>query len=160
MPARPLAEQSQRIVDLLPIVIKNLRIGGLLDNVRPGLSLSQVLALLALERASAGGASMRELAEELGVTVPTTTGLVDRLAREGLVERRPHPTDRRVVLVLPTAEGRDAVRRSAAYLAEVMAAVLSDVDEGERESLVRAVERVRDLSGRIRDEQRRIASSA
>lgn len=103
---------------------------------------------------------MRELAEELGVTVPTTTGLVDRLAREGLVERRPHPTDRRVVLVLPTAEGRDAVRRSAAYLAEVMAAVLSDVDEGERESLVRAVERVRDLSGRIRDEQRRIASSA
>jgi DNA-binding MarR family transcriptional regulator len=160
MPARPLAEQSQRIVDLLPIVIKNLRIGGLLDNVRPGLSLSQVLALLALERASAGGASMRELAEELGVTVPTTTGLVDRLAREGLVERRPHTTDRRVVLVLPTAEGRDAVRRSAAYLAEVMAAVLSDVDEGERESLVRAVERVRDLSGRIRDEQRRIASSA
>lgn len=160
MPARPLAEQSQRIVDLLPIVIKNLRIGGLLDNVRPGLSLSQVLALLALERASAGGASMRELAEELGVTVPTTTGLVDRLAREGLVERRPHATDRRVVLVLPTAEGRDAVRRSAAYLAEVMAAVLSDVDEGERESLVRAVERVRDLSGRIRDEQRRIASSA
>jgi len=160
MPARPLAEQSQRIVDLLPIVIKNLRIGGLLDNVRPGLSLSQVLALLALERASAGGASMRELAEELGVTVPTTTGLVDRLAREGLVERQPHPTDRRVVLVLPTAEGRDAVRRSAAYLAEVMAAVLSDVDEGERESLVRAVERVRDLSGRIRDEQRRIASSA
>jgi DNA-binding MarR family transcriptional regulator len=160
MPARPLAEQSQRIVDLLPIVIKNLRIGGLLDNVRPGLSLSQVLALLALERASAGGASMRELAEELGVTVPTTTGLVDRLAREGLVERRPHPTDRRVVLVLPTAEGRDAVRRSAGYLAEVMAAVLSDVDEGERESLVRAVERVRDLSGRIRDEQRRIASSA
>jgi DNA-binding MarR family transcriptional regulator len=160
MPARPLDEQSRRIVDLLPIVIKNLRIGGLLDNVRPGLSLSQVLALLALERVSAGGTSMRELAEELGVTVPTTTGLVDRLAREGLVERRPHPTDRRVVLVLPTAEGRDAVRRSAAYLAEVMAAVLSDVNEGERESLVRAVERVRDLSGRIRDEQRRIASSA
>jgi DNA-binding MarR family transcriptional regulator len=159
MPARPLDEQSRRIVDLLPIVIKNLRIGGLLDNVRPGLSLSQVLALLALERASAGGASMHELAEELGVTVPTTTGLVDRLAREGLVERRPHPTDRRVVLVLPTAEGRDAVRRSAAYLAEVMAVVLSDVDEGERESLVRAVERVRDLSGRIRDEQRRIASA-
>jgi hypothetical protein len=41
-----------------------------------------------------------------------------------------------------------------------MGAVLSDVDEGERESLVRAVERVHDLSGRIQNEQRRIASSA
>lgn len=160
MPARPLAEQAGRIVDLLPIIIKNLRIGGLLDNVRPGLSLSHVLALLALERAGAEGAPMRELADELGVTVPTTTGLVDRLAREGLVERRPHPTDRRIVLVLPTAEGRDAVRRAGAYLAEVMGAVLSDVEEGERESLVRAVERVHDLSGRIQNEQRRIASSA
>ena len=160
MPARPLTEQAGRIVDLLPIIIKNLRIGGLLDNVRPGLSLSQVLALLALERAGAGGAPMRELADELGVTVPTTTGLIDRLVREGLAERRPHPTDRRIVLVLPTAEGRDAVRRAGAYLAEVMGAVLSDVDEGERESLVRAVERVHDLSGRIQIEQRRIASSA
>ena len=63
MPARPLAEQAGRIVDLLPIIIKNLRIGGLLDNVRPGLSLSHVLALLALERAGAEGAPMRELAD-------------------------------------------------------------------------------------------------
>jgi hypothetical protein len=112
MPARPLAEQAGRIVDLLPIIIRNLRIGGLLDNVRPGLSL-RCVALLALERAGAEGASMRELADELGVTVPTTTGLIDRLAREGLVERRPHPTDRGIVLVVPTAEGRDAVRRAA-----------------------------------------------
>lgn len=160
MPARPLVEQAARIVDLLPIIIKNLRIGRLLDNVRPGLSLSKALALLAMERTNAEGAPMRELADELGVTVPTTTGLIDRLVREGLAQRRPHPTDRRVVLVLPTAEGRAVVRRSATYLTEVMAAVLSDVDEGERESLVRAVERVHDLSGRIQDEQRRIASSA
>ena len=41
-----------------------------------------------------------------------------------------------------------------------MAAVLSDAGESERESLVRAFERVHDLSGRLQDEQRRIAASA
>src|SRR3990172_6764474 len=157
MPARPLVEQAARIVDLLPIIIKNLRIGRLLDNVRPGLSLSQALALLAMERTNAEGAPMRELADELGVTVPTTTGLIDRLVREGLAQRRPHPTDRRVFLLLPPPH-RPALLPPS--LTGVGAAGLSDVDEGERESLVRAVERVHDLSGRIQDEQRRIASSA
>jgi DNA-binding MarR family transcriptional regulator len=160
MPVRPLSAQASRIVDLLPIIIRNLRIGGLLDNVRPGLSLSRVLALLALERAGAGGAPMRELAEELGVTVPSTTGLVDRLVREGLARRQPHPTDRRVVLVVPTAEGTAAVRRSGMYLTEVMAVVLSDINEGEREALVRAVERVEDLSGRLQTAQRRMVATA
>ena len=38
---------------------------------------------------------------------PATLGqLIDRLARQGLVDRRPSPTDRRRRLVEPTAAGR------------------------------------------------------
>lgn len=160
MPAgpRPLAEQVGSIVDLLPLIIKNLRIGRLLENVRPGLGVSQVLVLYALERASTEGASMGDLADEVGVTVPTTTGLVDRLARDGLVARRAHPSDRRIVLVTLTEEGRAVARRAAAYLAEMMGKLLVDLRSGEREGLARAFERVFELSVRIQEEQRHMAA--
>ena len=162
MPAgpRPLAEQVGSIVDLLPLIVKNLRIGRLLENVRPGLGISQALVLRALERAPGEGASMGDLADEVGVSVPTTTGVVGRLAREGLVERRAHPTDRRVVLVALTDEGRAVSRSAVAYLAEMMGKLLGDLEAGEREGLAHAFERVFELSVRIQEEQRRMVAPA
>jgi len=162
MPAgpRPLEEQVGVIVDLLPLIVKNLRIPRLLENVRPNLGISQTLVLQALERAPGNSVSMGDLADEVGVSVPTTTGLVDRLAREGLVERRPHPSDRRIVLVGLTDEGRRVAKRAAAYLAEMMGKLLADLEAGEREGLAHAFERVFDLSVRIQEEQRRMVALA
>jgi DNA-binding MarR family transcriptional regulator len=158
--SRPVSKHVDRIAALLPPIVRNLRIGPLFDHVRPGLSISQILTLLAVDGAPEQGVSMRELADDLGVTVPTTTGLVGRLVREGLVERRDHPRDRRVVLVRLTADGAVVVRRSTAYLAEVMESVLTKVQEAERELLAQAVERVYELSARIQEEQRLLISSA
>lgn len=46
------------------------------------------------------------LGERLTFDSATMTGLVDRLSRDGLVERRPHPDDRRINLVCLTRAGR------------------------------------------------------
>ena len=46
-----------------------------------------------------GAHSVRQLAEVLGVSSPAVTQLVDRLVEIGMVERRHHEKDRRVVLV-------------------------------------------------------------
>ena len=43
-----------------------------------------------------------ELAVRSGLSAAAVTGLVDRLERKGLARRRPHPTDRRRVLVEAT----------------------------------------------------------
>ncbi len=48
---------------------------------------------------------MKELAEKLGVTTGTLTVTVDRLERKGLIERRPHETDRRSYLIVLTEAG-------------------------------------------------------
>ena len=48
---------------------------------------------------------MSELASLLTVDPPNLTPVVDDLERAGLVERQPHPTDRRVKLVVATPEG-------------------------------------------------------
>lgn len=49
---------------------------------------------------------MKELAEKLGVTTGTLTVTVDRLEKKGLIERRPHETDRRSYRVVLTATGQ------------------------------------------------------
>jgi DNA-binding MarR family transcriptional regulator len=50
-----------------------------------------------------GPLSMSHLAEGLGISVASATGVVDRMEARGLVERQRHPDDRRVVLVHPAA---------------------------------------------------------
>ena len=66
-----------------------------------GLSVVQASALLRID----GSISMRELATRLGGHASNATGIADRLAARGLVERREDPDDRRVKRVDLTPEG-------------------------------------------------------
>ncbi|MFQ3663294.1 MAG: MarR family transcriptional regulator [Chloroflexaceae bacterium] len=62
------------------------------------------LRLLRILR-SEGPLAMKELAEHLGISPPSVTALTRRLATTGLVTRRPHADDSRVVLVELTPAG-------------------------------------------------------
>jgi len=62
--------------------------------------------------ASRGPTMMRDLADQLGISARNTTALVDALEEAGLVERQPHPTDRRATLVRVTEGGTCAARTS------------------------------------------------
>ena len=68
------------------------------------LSVQQLRALMVV--AAADGATTHALADALGVGATTITGIVDRLERRGLTERRPDPADRRVRRIVLTDEGR------------------------------------------------------
>ena len=61
--------------------------------------------VLLKEAANADGASQRELAQHMRIEPPTLVRHLDKLADEGLVERRPDPADRRVVRVAVTEKG-------------------------------------------------------
>jgi len=56
-----------------------------------------------------GAMTLSELAEANAMDAPYVTLIVDKLESHGLVERRPHPDDRRRKLVTLTAAGRDAI---------------------------------------------------
>ena len=71
---------------------------------------------------------MKELAEKLGVTTGTLTVTVDRLERKGLLERKPHETDRRSYRVVLTESGRVHFAKHHAFhlkLTEEIASVLT-----------------------------------
>jgi DNA-binding MarR family transcriptional regulator len=67
---------------------------------------SELLALLVLQRH--GERTMSELAEVLGAPLSTVSGIGERLARRGLVQRQRRPDDRRVVVVRLTRKGETA----------------------------------------------------
>ena len=54
---------------------------------------------------------MRDLADHWGCDASYVTSLADSLEQQGLAERRPHPTDRRIKTLVLTAKGADARAR-------------------------------------------------
>lgn len=69
--------------------------------------------VLAQLDSSDGVLTMGELSTRLMVTSGNVTGLVNAMERDGLVSRRPHPTDRRSTLIRMTAAGRALFRKMA-----------------------------------------------
>ena len=91
---------------------------------------------------------MLDLSGELGVTARNVTGLVDALQRDGLVERLPHPNDRRATLVRLTVAGE---RLSGELLAEQRAALaelLAELPEADQRNLLQALESLRAVLAR------------
>jgi DNA-binding MarR family transcriptional regulator len=54
-----------------------------------------------------GALRMKELAEKLGITTGTLTVQVDKLVTANLIDRHPHPEDRRSIVVCLTNEGNE-----------------------------------------------------
>jgi DNA-binding MarR family transcriptional regulator len=85
-----------------------------------GLSFSRTRAV---RRVADEPMSMGELAAALGIDRPNATVLVDDLERQGLVRRRPHPTDRRAKVVEATRKGKNIAERANEILGTPPAAV-------------------------------------
>src|SRR3954471_13801980 len=84
-----------------------------------------------------GPQKMSDLGDALGVTPRNITTLVDALEQEGLVTRRPHPTDRRVTLIELTPR---AAGCSAALWSERLAAaseLFTSLSEADQRELLR-----------------------
>lgn len=95
---------------------------------RGSLSLVQLIVLTILE--ADGTLPMHRLAEALDVSDASATGIIDRIERRGLVERRHGTEDRRVVLVNLTDRGaaifHDLQQRRRARLATLVDQLADD----------------------------------
>jgi DNA-binding MarR family transcriptional regulator len=91
----------------------------------------------------ADGQTLASLSRSMLVTAGNLTGLVDRAARDGMLERRADPVDRRAWRVHITPKGlrafRDAERRHAARVAKVFG-TLSPAEIG---TLMRLLDKLR-----------------
>lgn len=75
------------------------------------------------------------LAEQMGVTRATITGLLDGLERDGLASRAPDPKDRRSVQVRLTPKGEATARAALIEHAAWIDSLVVDLDADERRQL-------------------------
>src|SRR5512145_230939 len=99
------------------------------------LTATQLSAMTSLELA--GALTPRELAETERVQPPTMTKIVARLEERGLVQRTPHPTDGRQVILAVTEAGRSMLARYERARGEWLTTALAGLTDGERGTLKR-----------------------
>lgn len=110
-----------------------------------GLSLRWFDVLLQLHNAPGARLTMRDLGRAVVISKSGLTGLVDRMQRAGLVERRGDPDDRRVVHIALTPAGEAAYRSARAdHRAAVAERFLGHLSGEETAVIERALRRVRD----------------
>jgi DNA-binding MarR family transcriptional regulator len=87
------------------------------------------------------GAIQQEIGSLMGIDPSTMVALIDDLEGAGLVERRPHPKDRRARAVALTPKGRRRLERGRVLAAQVEDEVLGGLPPDERRELLRLLRR-------------------
>jgi DNA-binding MarR family transcriptional regulator len=118
------------------------------DYVGVGATETQAVSYLAVH----GDRGQNELAADLGLSSGASTALVDRLERQGIAERYPHPTDRRRTLVRLTSRGHGIVQESGEWLL----AGLQDLTPSDLEFTARTL---RSIAERLLEKSSHIAQS-
>ncbi len=88
------------------------------------------------------GQTPGELASALGIATPTVVGTAERMQAAGLLTRRPHETDGRLVRLWLTPHGRELQPVIEQERAHLTARALADLDVDQRAALIRALTKI------------------
>ncbi|HEY7024258.1 MAG TPA: MarR family transcriptional regulator [Candidatus Limnocylindrales bacterium] len=91
-----------------------------------------------------GPLTMSRLAELLDVSVASATGIVDRMEKKGVIERRRSDEDRRVVQVYVTEKGEQVFTQMQAERQSNMMKMLSNITESDLRALLKGLRAVRE----------------
>jgi len=91
-----------------------------------------------------GPLTMSRLAEMLDVSVASATGIVDRMEKKGVVERRRNDEDRRVVEVHVTEKGEQVFTAMQAERQSNMMKMVSKISDSDLSALLKGLRAVRE----------------
>ena len=132
---------------------QQLLLGELDAILRPyGLTFARYEALVLLSFSRQGALPLRVIGERLMVHPTSVTNTIRRLEKQGLVVRKPNPSDGRGTLAEITGAGRAAVARATA---DLMAADfgMSGYDAGELEDISAILRGLRVAAGDFADDE-------
>ncbi len=136
------AECAGHILETVPLVMRTIRT-EMRSHRGSDLSVPQLRVLVYLNRHE--GASLSDIAEHLGLTLPSMSKMIDGLVARGLVDRRMDPDDRRRVTLNPTALGRTEMQAAYKATASRLAERLEALPAAERRTIVRSMQALRSI---------------
>jgi len=95
------------------------------------------------------GINQTDLAERMHISGPALVGILDGLAKLGLIERRPSPRDRRANEIHLTAKAAPVIERLTSQLATIRNELLQDVSAEELRVCLSVLDRVRRRMGMV-----------
>lgn len=110
------------------------------------LTFARYEALMLLYFTREGSLPLGKIGERLQVHPTSVTSLIDRLERDGYVERVPHPSDRRTTLARLTVAGRNTAGQATRILNEDKFG-MSSLSGESHEELVLLLDRIRETGG-------------
>ncbi|HLZ73091.1 MAG TPA: MarR family transcriptional regulator [Dehalococcoidia bacterium] len=133
-------EVDRELIERLAGVLHALLVAGAEHWAGMTLTMPQLKVLLILgER---GGARVSWLAEQMAVSAPNITGILDRLERRGWITRTADRVDRRVVRVVLSDAGHQVIAELCAASAARCEPRLRRLSAGSRRELIHALDRL------------------
>lgn len=96
---------------------------------------------------AAEGQSQQAIGAAIEAPASRMVAIVDELERRGLVERRPHPRDRRIRALYLTAEGRTVLARGRKLAMEHEEELTRGMSRAERKQLVALLQKIVEEQG-------------
>lgn len=122
------------IAELIPHIIAGANIGSLVG--RP-ITQTQLMVLFAVH--SRGQCPMKSLAGHMRVSMPTVSGIVDRLVQAGYLQRIDGADDRRQVVVKLSSQGEQLIVKIKTVIGSRWQEVLSVLNKRELENFYQVV---------------------
>jgi DNA-binding MarR family transcriptional regulator len=127
-----------RLIEVLPPIFR--RLLTRLPNEGPGgIRFTPDQYGVLVHVAGTGPRSMGDIAAARGIALNSASALVDRLVAIGAVQRTADRADRRIVRVLPTDAGREAVAHLRELRRAALRQMLDELDEAELDAIERAL---------------------
>jgi MarR family transcriptional regulator for hemolysin len=129
-------ECGREMLDVIPLVMRGIRRELRLH--RKDLSVPQFRTLFFLGRNQ--GPSLSDVAEHIGLTLPSMSSLVDELVERGLVKRETRSDDRRRMTLTLTARGEATLKSARESTLGYLGRLLRSLPTSDRSTVTRAMQ--------------------
>lgn len=89
------------------------------------------------------------IGRRLCISKPYMTALIDAMVQDGLVERQPDPSDRRVIQIVITKNGRAQLAEMVSVLQQGIGSRLSALDDADLVLLCRSLQQMRSVLEKV-----------
>jgi MarR family transcriptional regulator for hemolysin len=133
-------ECARELLETVPTIMQDIKT-QMRSHRTPDLTIPQFRTLVYADRNP--GTSLSDLADHLGLTLPSTSKLVDELLKRGLIVREEHPRDRRRLKLSLTNRGIEILDASQTATLAYFAQKLANTTAADRASIIQAMNTMR-----------------